>query len=213
LSNFAAPVRRIGEATTEHRRNAMGRIVVTEFVSLDGVMDDPGGSEGTPHGGWTFKFDRSPEGDKFKLDELMQAEAQLLGRVTYSGFAAAWPNYTDEMGFAERMNTMPKYVVSKTLTDPSWANTTVLSGDPVEEITALKQRIEGDILVGGSASLVHLLTANALVDEFRLMVFPVVLGSGKRLWADSGTATRFAVVDDRRVGDVQLLVLRPAGTL
>jgi dihydrofolate reductase len=188
----------------------MGRIVVTEFVSLDGVMEDPGGAENYRHGGWTFTFDRSADGDKFKLDELMAAEAQLLGRVTYEGFAKAWPNYTDEAGFADRMNGMPKYVISKTLTDPTWNNTTVLSGEPVEEIRALKQRIDGDILVAGSASLVHLLTASRLVDEYRLMVFPIVLGSGKRVWAESEQATRMQVVSDRRVGDVQLLVLQPS---
>ena len=131
----------------------MGRIVVTEFVSLDGVMEDPGGAESYQHGGWTFTFDRSDEGDKFKFDELMDAEAQLLGRVTYEGFAKAWPSIQDEAGFADRMNGMPKYVVSKTLTDATWNNTTVLSGDPVEEITALKARVDGNILVAGSASL------------------------------------------------------------
>jgi dihydrofolate reductase len=188
----------------------MSRIVVTEFVSLDGVMEDPGGAENYRHGGWTFTFDRGAEGDQFKLEELQNAEAQLLGRVTYEGFAAAWPNYDDEAGFAAKMNGMPKYVISKTLTDPAWNNSTVLSGDPVAEITALKQRIDGDILVAGSASLVHLLAANNLVDEYRLMVFPIVLGSGKRVWADAEDATRFTVVEDRRVADVQLLVLRPA---
>jgi dihydrofolate reductase len=173
-------------------------------------MEDPGGAENYRHGGWTFTFDRSTEGDAFKLDELRDAEAQLLGRVTYEGFAKAWPSIQDEVGFAEKMNAMPKYVVSKTLGSPTWTNTTVLSGDPVEEITALKRRLSGNILVAGSASLVHLLTANGLVDEYRLMVFPIVLGSGKRLWADSDDALRLKTVSDRRVGDVQLLVLQPA---
>src|ERR687888_1395829 len=113
----------------------MGRIVVTEFVSLDGVMEDPGGAEDYKHGGWTFEFNRGEEGDRFKLDELREAEAQLLGRVTYEGFAAAWPSRTDEAGFADKMNTMPKYVVSTTLSDPTWTNTTVLGGDLAAEIS------------------------------------------------------------------------------
>jgi len=189
----------------------MGRIVVTEFISLDGVMEDPGGAEGYRHGGWTFTFDRSDEGDKFKYDELVSSEAQLLGRVTYDGFAKAWPTIEDEVGFADKMNSSPKYVISKTLTNPTWNNTTVLSGDPVEEIKALKKQIEGDILVAGSAQLVHLLTANDLVDEYHLMVFPVLLGTGKKVFADTdvATPTRLKVVSDVRAGDVQMVVLRP----
>jgi dihydrofolate reductase len=187
----------------------MGKIVVTEFVSLDGVIEDPGGAEGYRHAGWTFTFERGAEGDKFKLDELVSAEAQLLGRVTYEGFAAAWPTIEDSAGFADRMNSMPKYVVSKTLNKADWNNSTVLSGDPIEEITALKDKIAGNILVAGSASLVHLLAANDLVDEYRLMIFPVVLGSGKRLFADTvnETATRFRISSSERVGDVQIVVL------
>jgi len=122
----------------------MGKIVVTEFVSLDGVMEDPGGSEGTPGGGWAFKFDRGPDGDTYKLDELMDAEAMLLGRVTYEGFAQAWPGRDDEQGFAKRMNSMPKYVVSATIENPSWENTTVLRGDAASEVVELK-RIEGTL--------------------------------------------------------------------
>jgi dihydrofolate reductase len=187
----------------------MGRIVVTEFVSLDGVMEDPGGAEGYRHGGWTFTFDRGADGDTFKLDELNAAEAQLLGRVTYEGFAAAWPSIDDPEGFAEKMNSMPKYVVSKTLETASWNNSTILSGDPVAEITALKESIAGDILVAGSAQLAQLLTAHGLVDEYRLMVFPVVLGEGKRLFADDAPLTRMEIVSSDRSGDVELLVLRP----
>ena len=191
----------------------MGRIVVSEFVSLDGVMEDPGGAEGYRHGGWTFQWDRSEAGDQFKLDELMAAEAMLLGRVTYEGFAAAWPTIEDEAGFADRMNGLPKYVISKTLQNPTWNNSSVLSGDPVEEITALKQRIAGNILVGGSAHLVQLLAANDLVDEYRLMVFPVILGSGKRMFgdADRESPRRLSLDSSERVGDVQMLVLHPAG--
>jgi dihydrofolate reductase len=166
----------------------MRKIIVSEFLSLDGVMEDPGGAEGYVHGGWSFKFN-DPEGMKFKLEETMEAEAMLLGRVTYEGFAAAWPGRTDEVGFADKMNSMPKYVVSSTLTDPTWDNTTVLSGDLVEEVTKLKQGDGGDILVAGSRTLVNGLIENDLLDTLRLMVFPVLLGSGKRLFSgDAGEA-------------------------
>jgi len=188
----------------------MGRIVVSEFISLDGVVEDPGGSENYAHGGWAFGFDRGEAGDRFKLDELEAAEAMLLGRVTYQGFAAAWPNYPANP-FTDKMNSVAKYVVSSTLQSADWNNSTILSGDAVEEITALTQRIDGDILVGGSVSLVHLLIANDLVDEYRLMVFPVVLGAGKRLWADDARETPAALTLDSsaRAGDVELLVLHP----
>ena len=186
----------------------MGRIVVTEFVSLDGVMEDPGGSEGSKHGAWTFEFSRGEEGDTFKLDETMGSEALLLGRVTYEGFAAAWPSREGE--FADKFNTMPKYVVSSTLRDPEWANSTVLEGDVVEAVTKLKREQDGDIVVHGSASLAQALIDNDLVDELRLMVFPVVLGSGKRLFGDSGMK-RLQLVDSKAVGDgVMILVYRPA---
>ncbi len=186
----------------------MGRIVVTEFVSLDGVMEDPGGSEGSKHGAWTFQFSRGEEGDTFKLDETMGSEALLLGRVTYEGFAAAWPSREGE--FADKFNTMPKYVVSSTLRDPEWANSTILEGDVVEAVTKLKREQDGDIVVHGSASLAQALIDNDLVDELRLMVFPVVLGSGKRLFGDSGMK-RLQLVDSKAVGDgVMILVYRPA---
>jgi dihydrofolate reductase len=189
----------------------VGRIVVTEFVSLDGVMEDPGGSEGAKHGAWTFEFDRGAEGDKFKLDELVEADAQLLGRVTYEGFAAAWPSITDEAGFAEKMNAMPKYVVSSTLRDPTWTNTTVLSGDVVEEVTRLKQEVDGALLVAGSAQLVQTLVEHDLVDELRLMVFPIVLGSGKRLFGETTDRKTLQLAESRVVGDgVAILVYRPA---
>ncbi len=191
----------------------MGKIVVTEFISLDGVMEDPGGAEGYKHGGWTFNWERAEAGDKFKLDELMEAEVMLLGRVTYDGFAAAWPTIEDEAGFAAKMNGMPKYVVSKNLQDPQWNNTTVLSGDPLAELTALKERIAGTILVAGSARLAQFLAAHDLVDEYRLMVFPVVLGAGKRLFGDAEreTPSRLSLASHERAGDVQMLVLRRAG--
>lgn len=176
----------------------MRRIVVTEFVSLDGVMEDPGGAEGTEHGGWTFKFE-DPEGMSYKLDEVMDHEAMLLGRVTYEGFAAAWPGIKDQVGFADKMNAMPKYVVSRTLERADWNNSSVLSGDVAEEVTALRQQEGGDILVAGSASLVRELIAHDLVDEYRLMVFPIVLGSGKRLFADAAGAPVLKLVDLKRL--------------
>jgi dihydrofolate reductase len=179
----------------------MGKIVVTEFISLDGVIEAPGGGEDYEHAGWTFEIARGPEGDKFKLDELIEAEAQLLGRRTYEGFAAAWPQMKDEAGFAEKMNGMPKYVVSSTLTEAEWNNTTVLSGDLAEEIAKVKQDIDGVILVAGSAQLVQGLIEHGLVDELRLMVFPVVLGSGKRLFGRSAGKTPLQLTDSKTVGD------------
>jgi dihydrofolate reductase len=179
----------------------MGRIVVTEFISLDGVIEAPGGGEDYKHGGWTFEINRGPEGDKFKLDELLEAEAQLLGRRTYEGFAAAWPKMNDEAGFAEKMNGMPKYVVSSTLTEPEWQNTTVLSGDFAEEIERVKGEVDGVILVAGSAQLVQGLLEHGLVDELRLMVFPVVLGSGKRLFGAGEEKVPLKLTGSKTVGD------------
>jgi dihydrofolate reductase len=177
----------------------MGRIVVTEFVSLDGVMEDPGGSEGTKHAGWTFEIDRGSEGDKFKMDEIAEAEVQLLGRVTYQGFAEAWPKMQNE--FADKMNNMPKYVVSSTLESADWTNSTVLRGDVVEEITKLKQDVDGVILIAGSRQLVQTLLEHGLVDELRLMVFPVLLGSGKRLFGETTDKQPLKLTDSKTVGD------------
>jgi dihydrofolate reductase len=189
----------------------MGRIVVTEFVSLDGVMDDPGGAEDFKHGGWTFEFERGEEGNKFKLDEVFEAEAQLLGRVTYEGFAAAWPSREDEFGFAERMNSMPKYVFSSTLEAAEWENTTVLSGDFATEIGQLRDAVDGAILVAGSAQLVQGLVEHDLLDELRLMVFPVVLGSGKRLFGAHDEKKTMKLVDSKTVGEgVAILTFQPA---
>jgi dihydrofolate reductase len=165
----------------------MRRIVITEFISADGVIEDPGGSENTPHGGWSFKYS-SDEQMKYKLDETMGHDALLLGRVTYAGFAEAWPGRTDEVGFADKMNSMPKYVVSTTLSELSWNNSTLISGNVVKQIAALKQADGGDILVAGSATLCRTLIEHDLVDEYRLMTFPIVLGSGKRLFGDSDSA-------------------------
>ena len=178
----------------------MGKIVVTEFVSLDGVMEDPGGAEDYRHGGWTFEISRGEEGDKFKFDELIEAEAQLLGRTTYEGFAAAWPKMTDEAGFAEKMNTMPKYVFSSTLTSADWQNSTILSGDFATEIAALKDQVDGVILVAGSAQLVQGLIEHDLVDEIRLMVFPVLLGSGKHIFGEHADKKPLRLVDSKTVG-------------
>ena len=188
----------------------MGRIIVTEFVSLDGVMEAPGGGEDFQRGGWTLDVDQGEDGAKFKLDETLDAEAVLLGRVTYERFAAAWPSQEGE--FADRFNAMPKYVVSSTLQDPQWTNSTVLNGDVVEEAAKLRQNRDGDIVVHGSARLVQTLVEHDLVDELRLMVFPVVVGAGKHLFGDTGGMKRLRLVDARTVGDgVAILVYRPAG--
>jgi dihydrofolate reductase len=179
----------------------MGKVVVTEFISLDGVVEDPGGAEDYRHGGWTFEFDRGSDGDKFKLEELQEAEAQLLGRVTYEGFAAAWPKMEDEAGFAKKMNEMPKYVVSSSLEQADWQNTTVLSGDPADSVATLKEQVDGVILVAGSATLVKALIEADLVDELRLMVFPVLLGQGKRLFPESEAKHRLQLGEAKTVGD------------
>jgi dihydrofolate reductase len=188
----------------------VGKIVVTEFLSLDGVMEDPGGSENFKHGGWSFEFSRGEEGDKFKLDETLSSEALLLGRVTYEGFAAAWPSREGE--FADKFNSMPKYVVSSTLEDPEWNNSTVLKGDVAAEAAKLKQERDGDIVVHGSAQLVQTLVARDLVDELRLMVFPVMLGSGKRLFGETSETRPLRLVDSRTVGaGVAILIYNRMG--
>jgi dihydrofolate reductase len=176
----------------------MGRIVVTEFVSLDGVMEDPGGAEGYKHGGWTFEFDRG-EGDEFKLEETRDTDALLLGRRTYEGFAAAWPSREGE--FADKFNSMPKYVVSSTLRDPEWNNSTVLEGELAEEAAKLRASIQGNIVVHGSAQLVQALIEHDLVDELRLMVYPIVLGGGKRLFAETSEKKPMRLSSARPVGD------------
>jgi dihydrofolate reductase len=188
----------------------MARVVVSQFVTVDGVFEDPGGSEKHERGGWAFQFERGPEGDQFKLDEVMASDALLLGRVTYEGFAAAWPSRTGE--FADKFNGMRKYVVSSTLGEPEWNNSTVIRGNVGEEVARLKQQDGGDILVNGSAQLVETLLENDLVDEYRLMVFPVVLGRGKRLFGDTPAAKALQLVESRPVGPDGVLVLtyRPA---
>lgn len=183
----------------------MGRIVVTEFVSLDGVMEAPGGDNDFERGAWSFEFDRGEKGDEFKTTETMDAEALLLGRVTYEGFAAAWPERDGE--FADKFNAMPKYVVSSTLEDPGWDNTTVLSGDDAEaEVAELRDELEGDAIIHGSCELVQALIAADLVDELRLMVFPVVLGTGKKLFGDTDDSKRFKLKQSDAAGDGVLLL-------
>jgi dihydrofolate reductase len=176
----------------------MGKLVVTEFVSVDGVFEDPGGSEGYEHGGWTFEYDRGEDGNRFKLDELMDATVQLLGRVTYEGFAEAWPSRNDE--FADKLNSDPKYVVSTTLENLEWQNTTVIAGDAANEVAKLKDRTAGSILVAGSGTLVRTLLDADLVDELRLMVFPTLLGRGKRLFPEGIDRLKLRLTQAKQVG-------------
>jgi dihydrofolate reductase len=185
----------------------MGSIFVTEFISLDGVVEDPGGAEGYRHAGWSFAFDRGEDGDRYKLQETMESDALLLGRRTFEGFAAAWPERDGP--FAEKFNSMPKYVVSNTLAEPSWSNSTVLAGDPVDQARRLKEELDGAIQIAGSVQLVQALIEADLVDELRLMVFPVLLGEGKRLWGQVSDKKSFALADTKVFGEgVALLTLR-----
>ena len=176
----------------------MGKLVVTEFVSVDGVFEDPGGAEDYEHGGWTFEYDRGEEGNQFKMDELVEAEAHLLGRVTYEGFAEAWPSREGE--FADRLNNDRKVVVSTTLTDPEWNNTTVISDEVPKKIAELKNETEGVILVAGSGTLVATLLEHDLVDELRLMVFPTILGRGRRLFPDGIDRRKLRLVEAKTIG-------------
>jgi dihydrofolate reductase len=182
----------------------LATIAVTEFISLDGVVEDPGGSEDFKYGGWTFEIERG-EGDAFKLEETMASEALLLGRVTYEGFAEAWPSR--EGGFADKFNTMPKYVVSSTLKEPDWNNTTVLEGDVVDAVSKLKADTEGEIVVHGSIQLAQTLLEHDLVDELRLMVFPVALGQGRRLFGETSDKKTLALAESRTVGDGVLILI------
>jgi dihydrofolate reductase len=185
----------------------MARIVASEFVSLDGVIEDPGGSEDFKHGGWSFEISSGDEGMQFKVDETMGSEAMLLGRTTYEGFAEAWPERDGE--FADRFNAMPKYVVSSTLRDPAWTNTTVVGGDLPAAIARVGEEHDGDVVVHGSAQLVQGLIANDFLDELRLMVYPVVLGSGKRLFGTTDDKKPLTLAESRVVGDgVAIMVYR-----
>ena len=175
----------------------MRKLIVSEFVTLDGVMEAPGGEPGHPHSGWVFDF-MSPEQERYKLDEVLESEALLLGRVTYEGFSAAWPQRAGE--FAAKMNSMPKFVVSTTLRDLEWSNSTLIQGDVAGEVAKLKEQHGGPILVAGSRTLVHTLMRDGLVDEYRLMVFPVVLGSGRRLFPETPDKTVLKLADTRAFG-------------
>jgi dihydrofolate reductase len=187
----------------------MGRIVVTEYISVDGVVEAPSGSEPFERVGWTDDFSRGPEGDQFKVEETTAADAQLLGRITYEQFAAVWPSYDGE--FADYFNSMPKYVVSSTLKNPTWSNTTVLSGEVVAEARKLKERYERDILVHGSPRLAQTLIEHDVVDVLHLLVYPVVVGAGKRLFGDTSEPRRLRLVDTRTFGDgIHLLVYERA---
>jgi dihydrofolate reductase len=177
----------------------MGNLVITEYVSLDGVIEAPGGGEDFARAGWTFAIDRGPEGDAFKLDETRRTSALVFGRTTYEGMAAAWPNMTGE--FADLFNGLPKFVVSSTVTEPAWQPTEVLSGDLRAGFTRLKERFDGDIVVHGSARLVQELVRLDLVDELRLMVFPIVIGAGKRLFDGTDDVRRFQLDSSAVVGD------------
>ncbi|GAC1646846.1 MAG: dihydrofolate reductase family protein [Herpetosiphon sp.] len=178
----------------------MRKVVVTMFVSLDGIMEEP-------H--WTAPY-WNDEIAKYKLDELFESDAMLLGRVTYEGFAKAWPSMTDEQGFADRMNSLPKFVASRTLQETTW-NASVISGDLAEAVATLKQQPGENILVGGSAQLVQSLMEHNLIDEYRLLVYPLVLGSGKRLFKE-GSKTTLQLAETRSFSSgVVLLVYQPAG--
>ena len=187
----------------------MGRIVVTEFVSLDGVMEDPGGSEDFKYGGWSFEFSRGDEGDKFKYDEVLDSEALLLGRVTYDGFADAWPQRDGD--FADRFNNMPKYVVGSKADASRWTNTTVLDGDLVDAVRRVRDKHSGNIYVHGSRQLAQTLFEHDLVDQLNLMVFPVVLGIGDRIFGETSDKKKLRLIDSKVVGDgVAILVYERA---
>jgi dihydrofolate reductase len=173
----------------------MSKLFVTEFVSLNGVMEAPGGEKTHPHTGWTFAAQYGDDHYSYKDEELEAGDVMLLGRKTYEGFAAAWPER--EGPFADKFNAMPKYVVSSTITDPGWQNTTVLSGDPIEEVRKLKEADEGTIMVQGSAQLVHALTEADLVDEFRVMIHPVLVADGLRMFPDPADMKKLRLTDTR----------------
>ena len=187
----------------------MSKLIVSEFVTLDGVIEAPGGEPTHPHTGWVFDF-MTPEQEQYKLDEVLEAEALLLGRVTYEGFSAAWPERRG--AFADRMNSMPKYVVSSTLSEPlEWENATLIDGEVANQVAKLKREEAGPILVGGSQTLVHALIENDLVDEYRVMVFPVLIGGGKRLFPESPEKRSLELADSKAFGSgVVVHTYRPA---
>jgi len=183
----------------------VGRIVVTEYISVDGVVEAPSGPEPFERAGWTDAFSRSPQRDQFKVDETMPSAALLLGRVTYEGFAPVWPQFEGE--FADKFNSMPKYVISSTLESPEWNNTTVLRGSVIDEVVKLKEKYEGDIVVHGSPQLAQTLIEHDLVDAIHLQVYPVVVGAGKRLFAETSATKRLQLTDAKTVGDGVLILV------
>ena len=186
----------------------MGRIVVTEFISLDGVVEAPGG-EDFKYRGWSFQFDRGEDGNKFKLDETLEADVLLIGRRTYESFAGAWPER--EGPFADKFNSMPKYLVTSTLTDPEWNNTRVITGDVAGEVRKLKEQVDGVIQVPGSIQLVQDLIENDLVDEIHLMTFPVILGTGRRLFGETTDKTNWKLAEAKTVGEgIPITIFRRA---
>jgi dihydrofolate reductase len=185
----------------------MAKVIVSQFITVDGVVEDPGGSEGRDFGGWAFKYDRGPDGDKFKLDEVMASDSLLLGRTTYEGFADAWPSREGE--FADKFNNMQKYVVSTTMDSADWNNSVLIKDDVAGEVAKLRDQGDGDILVNGSVRLVETLIEHGLVDELRLMVFPVVLGAGKRLFGDTGQSASLELLESRPAGETLILIYRP----
>ncbi|GAA1018839.1 hypothetical protein Aple_025800 [Acrocarpospora pleiomorpha] len=199
----------VGHHDSTEARILMGRIVVTEYISVDGVIEAPSGTETFKRAGWIDDIPRGAEGDQFKADETLAADAQLLGRTTYEAFAAAWPQYEGEL--ADKFNSMPKYVVSTTLKNPQWNNTTVIGGNVVDEVAELKQRFERDILVHGSARLAQMLIEHDLVDALHLLVYPVIVGAGKRLFDDTSATKRLRLAETRNFSDgVHLLVYERA---
>jgi len=193
-------------ARTLRRPKCMGNLVITEFITLDGVVEDPGGAEKSAFGGWAFRFDRGENGDRLKFEELVAADAQLLGRRTYEGFAQAWPAMNDN-DFGRKFNSMPKHVVTATLTELEWENSHPLGGDLIDAVATLKQRYDGDILVSGSVQLAQALLAAGLADRLNLMVFPYVAGGGKRLFADGAPPASFELVDTEQAGQTVYLTL------
>jgi dihydrofolate reductase len=193
---------------TTERRTEMGRIVVSDNVSLDGVIQDPAGDEGFERGGWVGPIKDRPGVNKLALDDALGAKALLLGRRSYEWFAGRWPSRSGEL--ADRLNSMPKYVVSSTLHEPDWNNSTVLEGDAANEGSTLKQELDGDILVPASFQLVRTLMENDLVDELRLKIYPVVLGVGKRLFGETSDRKTLRLVDAKTIdGDVAYLTYKP----
>jgi dihydrofolate reductase len=190
--------------------NMAKKLVVTQYISLDGVIEDPVGMENSGLGNWTGQFSRGPEGDRFKREELFAADALIFGRTTYEAFAAAWPHIKDEVGYADRMNKLPKYVASSSLKSASWGQTTIWNGDLAAATKTMKAEGDGEILIFGSASIVHQLAPHGLVDEYRLMVYPTLLGAGKRLFPD-GMKAPLALAECQQLGGGIVLTRYTAG--